>query len=134
MSLRMEAVRAVNQPEAAKRIRAAMAYVNLSRAAAATAMHVSPGTLDRYTGKKGQETATPTWDQLWDLAIECDLDPDWFGADLGRLSEIVPAGTPTLARPRTPQEIAKAAALRRASTPPPSREDRDDTDESGQAA
>lgn len=130
----MNAVRGVNQLEAEKRIRAAMGYAAMSRADAAKAMNVSPGTLDRFTGKKGKERATPSWEQLWALAEACELSPDWFGADLQRLHEIVPDGTPTLVRPRTPKEIAQAAALRRSEQQPPSREDQSGTGESGQAA
>lgn len=88
-----------NWTETAARVRAAMAYGSVGRVEAARAMGTTPGTLDRIAGKKGSETKLATWQQLWQLADLVGLEPDFFAADFARLSEIVPAGSPTVVRP-----------------------------------
>lgn len=78
--------------EAARRLRAALAYKGLTRAQAADALSVSLATLDRMTGRRGDEKKTPSWNDLWKAAEACDLPPEWFSADLDRLAEIVTEG------------------------------------------
>lgn len=74
----------------AARVRAAMAYGNLTRAEAARAMHISPGTLDRITGKRADSPRRPTAEELKRLAEACGMPFAWFWADLDRLDEIAP--------------------------------------------
>lgn len=86
----------------ARRVRAAMAYGKVKREDAAKVMGTSPGTLDRIAGQKGTETKRPEWDQLWALADKANLPREWFSADLSRLREIVPAGSPVFPTPSAP--------------------------------
>lgn len=81
-----------DQAEARLRLRAAIAYRDLGRADAAARLNVSPATLDRMTGKRGQETKALTWDDLFRVAEVFQLPPEWFSADLSRLAEIVTEG------------------------------------------
>lgn len=78
------------QPETARRIKAALAYGNVSRGDAARVMDVSKAHLDRFTAKEPRYA--PSWDQLWRLADRCGLPPEWFSADLTRIAEIVSEG------------------------------------------
>jgi hypothetical protein len=117
--------------EIARRVRAAMAYGDIGRPAAAAAMHVSTAQLDRFTGKKGKgELRRPELEQLWMLADECGLPRDFFLADLDRLTETVPDGLPRFG-PRTPRAGDAPAPGppgelgRRAETPPTTDADRE---------
>lgn len=94
--------------EVARRVRAAMSYGDLSRDAAAAAMHVSPSTLDRIAGKRTSRPRGADWAELWRLADASGLPREWFSADLERLPEIVTDG-PTFTRP----EPARAEMTRR---------------------
>lgn len=109
--------------EMARRIRAAMAYGDVSRERAAVVMKVSTGDLSRLYGKKGKETKSATVQQLWDLADEAGLPAEFFSADLTRLVDIVAPGEPVRSTPRDPGEIAAEAArlLEDTRTPSPAR-------------
>lgn len=108
--------------ETARRIRAAMAYGEVSIAKAAKVMGTSPGDLSRLRGKKGSETKAATVKQLWALANAAKLPPEFFAADFARLGEIARAGEPVPAKPRSPAEIAAEEARhtrgRKPSSPP----------------
>lgn len=80
--------------EAARRLRAAMAYVGLSDAEAAEAIGVSVATLARMKVRKGSEIRSATWDELWRAADAFGLPRAWFTFDMARLAEIVPDDMP----------------------------------------
>jgi hypothetical protein len=73
---------------AAPRIRAAMAWANLSRADAAKAMNISPSQLDRMTGKRPTTPYAPTWAQVGALAEAAGLPFEWFVADFDQAGKI----------------------------------------------
>jgi transcriptional regulator with XRE-family HTH domain len=80
--------------EAARRLRAAIAYLNLSQDQAAEIIGVSKATLARMTKSKGNEFRPATWGQLWKLADVGGLPRAWFTADISRLHEVVPDEMP----------------------------------------
>jgi hypothetical protein len=102
----------LEQPEVGRRIRAAMSYGRLSRTDAAKIFCVSTGHLDKYIAQD------PTYmpedvQQLRELAIAAGLDPNWFTADLDRLTEIRCEGLPLLAKaPVDPASVAEHELVR----------------------
>jgi transcriptional regulator with XRE-family HTH domain len=88
----------LEQPEVARRIRAALAYGDIGRVQAAELLGASQSTLARYIS--GRTHYKPDLQLLWGLADACGLPREWFVADLSRLVEIVPAGLPVFSRPR----------------------------------
>ena len=85
--------------EAARRVRAALAYAGMNRREAMRALSVSGSTLARMTGRKGGETRRVDWADLWAVADACELPREWFSVDFSRLHEIVPLGPPTFVEP-----------------------------------
>lgn len=61
-------------------------------------LNVSKPTLDRMTGRKGTESRDVPWNDLWKIADEAGLPPEFFSADFDRLDEIVPEGMPVVVR------------------------------------
>jgi hypothetical protein len=81
--------------EAARRLRAAIAYVGIPRPEAAKALGVSEPTLARMLGRKGSDGIRPaTWSDLWRAADAFGLPRAWFTADISRIHEIVPDELP----------------------------------------
>lgn len=78
----------LEQPEMARRIRAAMKYGNVNIKRAAEITNISPDHFSRYTS--GRTHYTLNHRQLRALAMEAGIDPNFFSADLDRLAEIVP--------------------------------------------
>jgi hypothetical protein len=86
--------------EAARRLRAAIAYVGLGQPEAAKVLGTSVPTLARMLGRKGEDGIRPaTWGELWRAADKLGLPRAWFVADLTRLQQIVPDD-----RPRFPND------------------------------
>jgi hypothetical protein len=89
-----------NPEEAARRLRAAIAYVGLGQPEAAKILGTSVPTLARMLGRKGEDGIRPaTWGELWRAADKLGLPRAWFVADLTRLQQIVPDD-----RPRFPND------------------------------
>jgi transcriptional regulator with XRE-family HTH domain len=130
LSLLKAAVREPEQPEIARRIKAALSYGHVSRTAAAAAMSVSPSHLDRFTARDARYV--PSWSQLWALAEICGLPPEWFSADLLRLSEIVTDGPVLTQRgaPHIPGETGRRVEGRQ-TTAAGRRQPRSDQDSAG---
>lgn len=84
-----------DREEAARRLRAAIAYVGMTQTQAANALGVSIPTLARMIGKKGADGIRPSsWAELWRAADALGLPRAWFTADIGRLHEVVPDEMP----------------------------------------
>ena len=80
--------------EAARRLRAAIAYVGVTQEDAAKALGVSVATLARMLARKGIETRALTWAELWRAADNLGLPRAWFTADIARIHEVVPDEMP----------------------------------------
>jgi transcriptional regulator with XRE-family HTH domain len=82
--------------EAARRLRAAIAYVGISQEEAAKVLGVSIPTLARMLGRKGVDRMRPaSWGELWRFADAYKLPRAWFVADVRRLYQIVPDELPS---------------------------------------
>jgi hypothetical protein len=123
----MDAI-APDPEEAARRLRAAIAYAGMSQPDAARVIGKGLSTLARTLDAKGGELRAATWDEVWKIADACGLPRAWFTADLTRLQEIVPDGQPRFAndsgsfRPsaaqmREAQELRREAQRSRARQP-----------------
>jgi hypothetical protein len=80
--------------EAARRLRAAIAYAGMPQSEAAQVIGKGLSTLARTLDAKGGELRPATWDEVWKIADACGLPRAWFTADLTRLQEIVPDDMP----------------------------------------
>lgn len=82
--------------EAARRLRAAIAYVGASQEEAADVLGVSIPTLARMLGRKGADRMRPaSWGELWRFADAYKLPRAWFTADIARIHQIVPDKLPS---------------------------------------
>jgi len=82
--------------EAARRLRAAIAYVGIGYEEAAKTLGVSIPTLARMLGRKGRDRMRPaTWGELWRFADALGLPKAWFTADIAQLHNIVPDDLPS---------------------------------------
>lgn len=113
--------------ETGRRVRAAMAYANVSREQAADVLDVSIATLNRITTTRGEPRRVDLRD-LWRLADACHLPPEWFSADLSRLPEIVPPGMPTVVRSPAEGQDPSASDLPYRPIPRPRSDSRQRTD------
>jgi transcriptional regulator with XRE-family HTH domain len=100
----------LEQPEMARRIRAAMSYGKVNIKRAARAVGVSAGHWPRYTS--GKTAYTLDIRQLRALAAASGIDPNFFTADLSRLHEIVPPGGYVFKPLEAPEPPAPPSALR----------------------
>lgn len=91
----------IDTHETARRVRAAMAYANMSRDVAAEILGVSIATLNRITTTRGEPRRVDLRD-LWRLADACALPREWFSADFDLLHRAVVDG-PTFMRPDDPR-------------------------------
>lgn len=115
-----------SSPETARRLAAAIVYGGLSLEQAADIMGASTGTVSRWKSPESKYGAPEQ--QLWKLAEAVGLSPDWFYADLDRLSEIVPAGSPRFGERRaTPPggELGSRLGVDPPSRPSPRQRDSD---------
>lgn len=100
--------------EVARRVRAAMAYLDVDRLELARILNISPATLDRISGKRSGLPRGATEREQALIAEACGLPPDWFRCDLDRLNEIPLPGA-LVSRPET---SAREARRRRAKRVP----------------
>jgi transcriptional regulator with XRE-family HTH domain len=101
----------LEQPEMARRIRAAMHYGRITIKRAAELTNISPDHFARYTS--GRTRYVLSHRQLRALAAEAGIDPNFFTADLDRLEEIVPPGGTIFKRLEAQAPPAPPAELRR---------------------
>lgn len=110
-----------NQDDMRGRLRAALEFADRSRAHAALTLNVSPETLYRMLGKKGDEIKAVSWTDIWKIAALCEdaIPVEFFTADLSRLHEIVPPGAREFRRPELAAPPAPPSQPRRPRVVPP---------------
>lgn len=123
-------------PDVGKRLAAARAYAGITSQAKLGELlgGMSQSTIQRI--ERGERNLKPYEMRtlLKSVADLCELPVEWFTADWQRLGEIVPENAPDLTKPRSPAEIAAAAAQQQADKTQPSPASRARPRRKGQAA